>query len=82
LGLGVAAAIAGHDFGRVAEEAGMPVDGAEVVVELTYRAQITPWLSLQPDLQYIVNPSFDGRVGDALAIGARVEIAIFGEGAF
>jgi porin len=51
------------------------VDDAEVAIELSYRAQITPWLALQPDLQYIVNPGFDGSVDDALAIGVRAEIA-------
>ena len=26
-------------------------------MELTYQAQVTPWLSVQPDVQYIDNPS-------------------------
>ena len=26
-------------------------------MELTYQAQVTPWLSVQPDVQYIFNPS-------------------------
>jgi len=73
LGLGVAAAIAGHQFERAAEAAGTPVDGAEVAIELTYRAQLAPWLHVQPDVQYIVNPGLGG-IDDALAIGARVEI--------
>lgn len=75
LGLGVAAAFAGHEFEREGDEAGVNVDGAEVAIELTYRAQLTPWLALQPDVQYIVNPSFDPRVDDALALGARLEVA-------
>jgi porin len=25
-------------------------------VELTYQAQVTPWLQLQPDFQYVINP--------------------------
>ncbi|MBS1107092.1 MAG: porin [Deltaproteobacteria bacterium] len=75
LGLGVAAAFAGHEFEREGEETGVAVDGAEVTIELTYRARLTPWLALQPDLQYIVNPSFDPGVEDALALGARFEVA-------
>ena len=33
-----------------------PVRGTEELIELTYQAQVTPWLQLQPDLQYVVNP--------------------------
>jgi porin len=33
-----------------------PVRSAETLIELTYQAQITPWLQLQPDLQYVFNP--------------------------
>lgn len=75
LGLGIAAAIPGDEFERASEDAGTPVDGAEVAIELTYRMQLTPWLSLQPDLQYIVNPGFGDGVDDALALGTRIEIA-------
>jgi porin len=30
---------------------------SETVLELTYQAAVTPWLTLQPDFQYIFNPS-------------------------
>ncbi len=33
-----------------------PVRGTEALIELTYQAQVTPWLQLQPDVQYVVNP--------------------------
>ena len=33
-----------------------PVRGTEELIELTYQAQVTPWLQLQPDLQYVINP--------------------------
>jgi porin len=54
-----------------------PIRSEEVVVELTYQAQITPWLTLQPDLQYVFNPSgrvlnADGNLrGNALILGLR-----------
>ena len=56
---------AGIDFGigRVSSQAsayaqgsGNPARGTEELIELTYQAQITGWLVLQPDMQYIVNP--------------------------
>ena len=33
-----------------------PVRDFESIVELTYQAQVTPWLILQPDLQYVIHP--------------------------
>lgn len=44
----------------------------ETVLETFHRFQINPWLVLQPDVQFIVNPGGDGR--NALATGLRVEI--------
>ena len=54
-----------------------PARTGEVVFELTYQAQLTPWLTFQPDVQYILNPggtvlNADGRPRrDAMAIGLR-----------
>jgi porin len=33
-----------------------PIRGTETLIELTYQAQITNWLIMQPDLQYVFNP--------------------------
>ncbi len=45
----------------------------ETVVELFYKAQLTPKLSFQPDLQYISTPS--GIYKDALVAGVRYQAA-------
>jgi porin len=34
----------------------LPYGPGETVIEAAYRAQLTPWLKLQLDLQYVVNP--------------------------
>jgi porin len=31
--------------------------GHETIIELTYQYQVAPWWTLQPDLQYVINPS-------------------------
>ncbi len=48
--------------------------GAEMVLELTYQCQLTPWLIVQPDLQYIINPGGTQDLGNALVIGARAAV--------
>ncbi|MBI4719455.1 MAG: carbohydrate porin [Planctomycetes bacterium] len=46
---------------------------AESVVELMHAFRLTPWLTLKPDVQYIVNPGGDGH--DAMALGLRLQFA-------
>jgi porin len=48
--------------------------GYEAVIEATYDAQITKWLHIQPDLQYIIRPGGAGDLGNALVLGARVAV--------
>jgi porin len=33
-----------------------PIRSGETFVEVTYQYQVTPWLNLQPDFQYVFNP--------------------------
>jgi porin len=71
-GLTMAAPFQGRDndqagidigIGRVSTRAaelgrdeGVTAQGVETLLELTYQAQLTPWLTAQPDIQYIINP--------------------------
>lgn len=48
----------------------------ETGIELTYRAQIKPWLAIQPTVQGIFNPGLDPNIKDAWIIGTRVEIEL------
>lgn len=43
--------------------------GSETVAEAFYRIQINPWFYLQPDVQFIMNPS--GYYGNSVAFGLR-----------
>ena len=33
-----------------------PIRSAETVIEATYQYEVTPWLQIQPDAQYVINP--------------------------
>ena len=46
----------------------------EAVLEVTYQVNLTPWLSVQPDLQFIVHPGGSPQNDDALVIGARTVV--------
>ncbi len=49
---------------------------AETVVELTAQRPITPWLLIQPDLQYVIHPGWDRGARSALVAGLRFSLAI------
>jgi len=49
---------------------------AETAIEVTYTTQITDWLMLQPDLQYIQQPGMDANMPNAVVIGIRAQ-AVF-----
>lgn len=48
--------------------------GAEMVLELTYQASLTPWLVVQPDLQYIINPGGTDSLSNAFVVGGRASV--------
>lgn len=48
--------------------------GVEMVLEATYSAQITPWLFIQPDAQYLMRPGGTGDLGNAFVLGGRISI--------
>ncbi|MGC4106887.1 MAG: carbohydrate porin [Thermomicrobiales bacterium] len=59
-----------------------PQRTSETVLELTYQAPITPWLTLQPDFQYMFSPSGGvldpnnptKKIGDAAIFGLRAVV--------
>jgi porin len=60
-----------------------PVRGGETFVEVTYQYQVTPWLQLQPDVQYVFNPGAGiadpnnpvQRIRNELVLGLRANIS-------
>ncbi len=77
--IGLAFAYAGiSDKAREASALeGVPLKSGELAFELTYAAQITPALALQPDVQYIIHPGGDSSLGDALVIGLRISLQTY-----
>lgn len=85
IGLGVSVARISEDARQadsdvaIVSGAPYPQRTSETVLELTYQAAVTPWLTLQPDFQYIFNPgggtpSFNspaGKAADAAVLGLR-----------
>lgn len=59
------------------DAAGSPyTQDSETTIEAYYNYQATPWLSLKPDLQYIIHPGGDATLDDALVATLRVTLAL------
>jgi porin len=64
----------GSHYERLQEQRGITLSGSETVLEANYLVQISQWLSVQPDVQYIVRPSGNPAIKDALVLKLRFEV--------
>lgn len=74
LALGFAHVHFASDYVSALRAEGLGVSRRQSVLELTYRLQATPWLVVQPDLQFFFDPHFSRR--DATAIGLRAVVEL------
>jgi porin len=74
--LGVAVAIArdGSAYLNHQRRLGARTNTSETAIELTYLAQITSWLAVQPDFQYLIYPNTDATLRNARAFQLRFEV--------
>lgn len=75
LGLAIGSITNGGLFRSSQAALGARFERHETAIELTYRVQCLPWLALQPDVQYIINPGTDPSLDNALLIGLRFELS-------
>ena len=69
-GFAVAHARLGDPGARALADEGVRVRRAETNFEATFALPVGP-LTVQPNVQYVVNPAWDGALGDALVAGFR-----------
>jgi porin len=74
LGLAVAAARNGSHFERAQSAIGIPGAG-ETALELTYLTQLSSWLSIQPDAQYVIHPGGTRALRNAVVPGVKIAIS-------
>jgi len=74
LGFAVSSGWAGDSLRNLNRSSGTPIEDEEIVLELTYIMNPRPWLTLQPDIQWFINPGLSSTVEDTLFLGLRVEV--------
>lgn len=71
-GFAVAHARNGDDF----RAANPGIERAETALEWTYLIPAAPWLNIQPDVQYVIDPGTDPTLDNAVVVGFRVQVAL------
>ncbi len=74
LGFAVSNTANSSKFREASALAGDDLDKNETQLELTYSDKLMPWLTIQPDVQYTINPGTDPDNSDALTFGIRAGI--------
>jgi porin len=74
-GIGIARSHISDDYSDSQVAQGAPPSTAETVLEATYKAQLAPWWTVQPDFQYIITPSGVEGSTNAVVLGLRTNIA-------
>lgn len=62
----------GLAYGKVSKE--IRGQDFEMLIELTHVFAITPWLSVQPDVQYVIHPHGSSEIPNALVIGFGLNV--------
>ncbi len=75
VGLGMAMAFTGSEYRAAQALEDARTAHHETSIELTYRAPITSWLTIQPDIQYVINPGTDPELDKALVVILRFELS-------
>jgi porin len=75
LGFAVGIARAGNAYKEMQIASGSGVETYETNFELTYRAPINRWLTIQPDVQYWINPNMDPALKNDLLFLLHFEIS-------
>jgi porin len=74
LGIGFAYGQLTRSAAQLLTDEGSHGVGAEMALEVTYQCQLTPWLTIQPDLQFIISPGATRDFNNALVVGVRASV--------
>ena len=76
MGMAMASAWNGKPFAAANDIENVILEIAEVDIEFTYHLQLLPWLALQPDFQWVINPGTDTLLKDVFVTVLRWEVGL------
>ncbi len=66
--------VAAQTLANATVPASVSVQSAETTIELNYRVQLTPWSTLMPNIQYVMQPNAVSTIPNALVLGAQMKV--------
>ena len=75
LSFGVTRAMVSRRYRNNAADAGQVLSGSETGLEITFSDQLTPWLRIQPDVQYVLHPGGDPTAPATVILGIRFALS-------
>ncbi len=66
--------VAAQNSANVLLPGSVAVQSAETTIELNYRAQLTAWSSVMPNIQYVMQPNAVTTIPNALVLGLQVKL--------
>jgi porin len=76
IGIAVARAQSGAHYVDAQSNLGLSSESAEITAEITYVSQITAWLAVRPDIQYVVNPNTNPTIHNAWVFQFVFEVTL------
>jgi len=76
LGLAIASAGVGIPYREFVASEGDQPGSRETTIELTWRMVVSDLLTIQPDLQWVIDPAASEVIDDAVVAGVRVEFTL------
>ncbi|MGB2693340.1 MAG: carbohydrate porin, partial [Thermodesulfobacteriota bacterium] len=64
----------GFAYGSLSDE--LENKNYELMLEITYIIQATPWLEIQPDIQWVINPGGSSDIPNAFVLGVQLAVDI------
>ncbi len=68
------ALVAAQNQANMLAPGSVPLQSSETTIELNYRAHFSPWLSLMPNVQYVIQPNGQSTIGNALVLGLQARV--------
>lgn len=75
LSIGASQAVLAKSYRANLADEGIDTRPAETVFEITYADTLAPWLSIQPDLQLVINPGGERQRDSVVVPGVRITAA-------
>jgi porin len=75
IGLAMNVNVASSDFSQMQSLQGNPILANETLFEGTYRARINEYLSIQPDIQYVMHAGYDPTIKNPIVLGIHFELS-------